>query len=281
MFKPTRIVVCIALLAAVSITACAQPSPPITGEKTVQMFVGGTQNVMVSVYPPSTMASGAPIKKGTPVALRFYRSNDGGLTYPTRVQIVSGGGGRVGQGVRGSKTPSWITARLKVPVDNKPPHLVHLAVTAVVDGVESAKVNSNLSFRYFPALRRYGSPAAANAGNGAPTPRGLQGKWKIDSGGTMTVHHQGKRFTATMTGPYEGKTLTITMTGTVQNTINGVVYEFTKETRLGSQAIKGDGRMTVKGNDVTGHMTMRVNGKSHRQKIAFRKKGTTLVDLTR
>lgn len=279
----TRLVASAALIATLTAAVHAQPTPPVTGPRSVQMFQGGTQNAWIAVNPPTTFVSGAAIPTNTPVQIRVYRSFDGGLTYPTRVQVVSGGKGRVGQGAFGSKTKPWIDAKLKVGVDNRAPHLVYLAVTAVVGGVESAPVNTNLTFRYWPAFQSYATPAAAAAANGAATPAGLAGTWTVNTGGTLTVRHKGKRFTATMSGPYDGSTITVTMTGSVQNTSNGVVYRFKQETSMSSmpnRVLKGDGQMTVRNGRVKGFMTMKFNGRSYKQKMDFRLDGRTLVDLT-
>ena len=79
------------------------PNPPGTGPFSVRTFAGGTKRVMLAVNPPTTYTDGSAIKQGTGVWIRIYRSMDGGKTFSTRVHMVSGGQGFVGQDKAGSR----------------------------------------------------------------------------------------------------------------------------------------------------------------------------------
>lgn len=171
------------------------PRPPLTERYSVQMFLGGTQNCWIAVWPPSDYADGTPIPFGTEVQIKVYRSYDAGKTYAERdVEIVGGpaadGKGKVGQGERDPREKEWIDCKLKTPVDYNDPFAVWLAVTAIVNGKESEKNNLNLNFRYResstgqPALIRYATPEEAQTGGSGladelarPLPQELPGKW--------------------------------------------------------------------------------------------------------
>lgn len=213
--------------------------------------------------------------------MRVYRSYDGGLTFPTRLELTYGGKGRVGQGAAGSRTPSWISARVRVNVDNQAPYLIHLAITAVVDGVESAPVATNLSFSYFPAFRRYASPAAARTANGLAAPQSLAGTWTITGGAGLSITHAGKKFTGNLTVPNGGRAVTTSMDGTVQNTANGVIYRFSATMNLQSGPLPGTGQMIVRDGTVSGSIRMVSDGRSYDVPLKFRIEGSTLVDLGR
>jgi hypothetical protein len=163
------------VVALIQINANAQvaksPTAPSTGSNSVQMFAGGSQNVWLAVYPPTVYTDGSAIAKGKRVSLKFYQSVNGGKTYTSPVTIESMGTGTIGQGKAGSRQKPWIDAKLKVHVDNKKPHLIYLAVSAVVDGVEGPATNANLTFRYYPGLTRYASVAEANDANGVASSR--------------------------------------------------------------------------------------------------------------
>jgi hypothetical protein len=156
-----------------------EPNPPGTGPFTVQMFLGGTQNTYLCLYPPTTYTDGTPIPNGTGVTIRIYRSATGAPgTFTTPVQILSGGSGSVGQGAAGTRQKPWIDLTVKTPVDCLEPRIVFLAAAAVVNGVEGPQTTNDLSFRYaiggtpgspancYPQLIRYPNPAAALAAAG-------------------------------------------------------------------------------------------------------------------
>ena len=236
---------------------CAQPNPPGTGANSIQMFQGGTQNVWIAVYPPTTYVDGTPIPSGTPVKLKVYRSMDGGTTYGSVVSIESGGSGRVGQGAAGSRTKPWIDAKLSVPVDQEAPYMVYLAVSAIVGGDEGPATNSNLTFRYYPSLVRFAAVPNDEADDDRPVQQGpLNGTCSLD-GGSITIKQNGKRVTgsvsvggqvlATLSGTFANGVyslnaqvscestqfsvpVTISMNGKTTGTVT-VVYEGTSTTR--------------------------------------------------
>lgn len=163
------------------------PSPPLTDRYSVQMFQGDTQNCWIAVYPPNTYTDGTATADGTPVKINVYRSYDEGRTYGKRgVELESGGQGKVGQGEDTPRTKRWIDCKLKTPVDNKEPYAVWLAVSAVVGGQESAKINKYLTFRYVgkdgrPRLERYLTPDLSGEPVddelARPLPQELPGIW--------------------------------------------------------------------------------------------------------
>ena len=164
-----------------------RPSPPRTGQFSVQMFQGNTQNCWIAVYPPTTYDDDTPISKGKEIEVRVYRSHDRGRSYGRRgAKIVAGGKGFVGQGERGARSKPWIDCKLETPVDHKRPHVVYLAASVIVDGVESRAVNRYLTFRYAdndgnPQLVRYEttdiSGNAVDDQSSRPLPQELPGLW--------------------------------------------------------------------------------------------------------
>jgi len=162
-------------LAGLAVPGIGQvPNAPGTGPFTVQMFVGGTQNTYLCVYPPTAYTDGTPIPAGTPVSIRIYRSMSGAPgTFTTAVTIASGGTGTVDQGAAGTQQKPWIDITVLTPVDCIEPRIVFLAASAVIGSTESPQTTDDLSFRYavggapgssancYPALIRYPNPAAA------------------------------------------------------------------------------------------------------------------------
>ncbi len=167
--------------------AAPRPDPPRTETYSVQMFQGGTRNCWIAVYPPPSYDDRRPIPDGTKVRIKVYRSYDGGKTYGTRgVAILAGGRGEVGQGEKNARIKRWIDLKLRTAVDGKKPYAVWLAVSAVVNGVESRKTNRYLSFRYKtkdgrPSLIRYETPDVSGVGVddklARPLPQELAGTW--------------------------------------------------------------------------------------------------------
>jgi len=172
------------------VQAQSPPRPPLTERYSVQMFQGATKDCWIAVWPPAANADGTGIPYGTKVQIKVYRSLDGGKTYTDRdVKIVGGPGtngeGFVGQGERNPLEKEWIDCKLETPVNDQEPYAVWLAVTAVVNGKESAKNNAFLTFRYRekgrPALVRFPTPDVSGAGVAddlaRPLPQELPGKW--------------------------------------------------------------------------------------------------------
>jgi hypothetical protein len=125
------------------------PNPPGTGPFSIQLFMGGTEYAMVSVFPPTSYTDGTLIPNGTPVQIKLYRSLTGQPgTFTIGVQIEGGGTGNVGQGAPGTTQKPYIDIKARTPVDCIEPRLVFLAATAVVNGVESPQTTNNLSYRY-------------------------------------------------------------------------------------------------------------------------------------
>jgi hypothetical protein len=166
----------------------AKPNPLITGKYSVQYFIGGTQTCMVSVYPPLAYVDGKPLKAGSKLEVKFYRSYDGGRTYGTKgVEVVKqeyieARNPDTGQNRFDPARIDWINCELKTPVDPPDPlntiellgqradgskaagkdTTVYLAASIVVGGVESEKNNRFLTFSYatggVPGLTRYEHP---------------------------------------------------------------------------------------------------------------------------
>jgi len=165
-----------------------RPDPPRTGPYSVQLFQGGSQYCLIALYPPKTYIDNSPIRPGTKVRMKVYRSHDGGKTYGTRgVSIVFGGEGHVGQGEDNARIKRWIDCKLKVLVDNKKPYVVRLAASAVVGGVASTATTRYLTFRYAtdngtPRLIRYETPSATGPGVAdelaRPLPQELPTRWE-------------------------------------------------------------------------------------------------------
>jgi hypothetical protein len=205
MFKFKTLFAVAALTVSTTIELNAQsgtPAPPPTGPRSVQMFQGKTQNVWLAVYPPTTYSDGTPIKDGTPVKIKVHRSYDGGKTFKSRVTVVSGGSGFVGQGKAGSKKKPWIDMKVEVPVDNKAPYLVVLGISSVVGKKESAINTSNLTFRYYPSLQIFGSPAEAVTDEKSTPATGqgpLHGNWDVNGQGTLVINEKGNKVTGTIT----------------------------------------------------------------------------------
>ena len=258
--------VCLLTVCGVPQQLLAQPNPPGTGSNTIQMFQGGSQNVWIAVYPPTTFTDGTPIPDGTAVQLRVYRSTDGGQTYSSRVTIDSGGSGFVGQGAAGSRRKPWIDAKLIAPVDNRAPYMVYLAVAAVVGGEEGPMTNANLTFQYYPSLVRYATPPASEqpdddqpAGSGP-----LNGTYSVD-GGSLTINQRGNRVTGTIVGG--GQTV-----ATLSGTYSGGVYRLNASVNYEGQrfsvpltitmngAPSGTASFTFEGETTT--VNFRVSGRS-------------------
>ena len=247
------------------------PSPPSTGARSIQMFQGKSQNVWIAVYPPKTYANGAPIKPGTPVSIRVRRSFDNGKSFESRVTVVSGGRGFVGQGKAGSKKKPWIDLKLKVPVDNQKPYRVVLGVTAVVGKEESALNTSNLTFQYYPSLKIFPSPPEAENGKGIKTGHGsgpLHGTWNLDGQGTLTLQEKGRSVSGTITTQGQQiATLSGTRNGNQYNLAVTLTFEGKKYDAMVNLTVASNGK------DLSG--TARANGDSIPLKLKI--KGRSLV----
>ena len=261
------------IFAAVQVQAqTSTPSAPPTGPRSIQMFQGGSQNVWAAVYPPTTYADGSPIKSGTPVKIRVYRSYDGGKTFKTRVSVLSGGSGYVGQGKAGSKKKPWIDMKLKVPVDNKAPYTVVLGVTAVVGKYESAINVSNLTFRYYPSFQIFGSPSEVtgedsdkpskpNSGHGP-----LHGTWNLNGQGTLVINESGNKVSgvinasgqqlATLSGTRRGNRYSLS----VLLTWEGKSYRASVNLNVAKNRKSVSGTATAEGESIP--LSFKINGRT-------------------
>ena len=194
---PALLMRVLVLLTLAAGSAAAQPAgptpnPPGTGAFSVQMFAGGTKYTYLSLNLPTTYTSGAPIPNGTTVQIKIYRWDWTAKTWgPVQLDAGSGEGpwGSGGRGQAGVNTSVSFVAI--TPVDCVEPRVVVLGATALVNGVESAMVTNDLSFRYaspppagspagstegcVPELQRLASPAAALPAGLAPGPGGGAG----------------------------------------------------------------------------------------------------------
>lgn len=206
---PARFVLVLALLTAAVGSVAAQPAgpapnPPGTGPFSVQMFIGGTQYTYLTLNLPTAYSSGAAIPAGTAVQINIYRWDWSSRTW-NAVRLDAGTGeGPWGSGGRGQVGVNTFVSFVAItPVDCIEPRVVVLGATAVVGGVESTMVTSDLSFRYaspppadkpasttedcVPGLERFGSPAAALPPGLAPTPAAVPvtpGSLRPTTGGT-------------------------------------------------------------------------------------------------
>lgn len=164
------------------------PNAPITGKFSVQWFLGGTKNCMISFYPPLNYTDGSLIPAGVEMKAKFYRSYDGGKTYAEKgvklikQEFVDFTNPVNGQNRFDPARISWLNCTLETPVD--PPRndaiellgqrpdgataqkdtTVYLAVSIEVNGVESERTNRFLTFSYatggIPGLTRFEKPDA-------------------------------------------------------------------------------------------------------------------------
>lgn len=247
------------------------PAPPTTGPRSIQMFQGGTQSVWACVYPPTTYSDGTPIKNGTPVKIKVYRSYDGGKTFSSRVTVLSGGSGFVGQGQAGSRKKPWIDAKLQVPVDNKAPYTVVLGMTVVVGKNESALTVSNLTFRYYPSLQVYGSPSDApgnDSKKGTKPGKGhgpLHGTWTLNKDTAVFIRENGNKVTGTMTRDLQQASITGTRSGNRYNltlTIgqDGKLYKVALNLTVASNGKSISGTASMEGESFP--LTFKINGRN-------------------
>lgn len=175
---------CVVLLhAADAWGAAAKPNPPITSRYSVKGFVGGTKTLVLALYPPLTFTDGTPIPAGTNVKVHVYRSYDRGKTYGVkgvkliRQRYIDFRNPETGQNRFDPARISWIDCTVETPVDppksdsisllgipadgkaGKQDTIVYLAASVEINGVQSARTNRYLTFRYavggIPGLVRY------------------------------------------------------------------------------------------------------------------------------
>ena len=189
LFMRAFVLLTVAVGSAAAQPAGPTPNPPGTGPFSVQMFAGGTKFTYLTLNLPTAYTTGAPIPNGTTVQIKIYRWDWSSKTWgPVTLDAGSGEGpwGSGGKGQVGVNT--FVSFVAITPVDCVEPRVVVLGATAVVAGVESAMVTSDLSFRYasppppdkpagttegcVPELQRLGSPAAALPAGLAPAPPG-------------------------------------------------------------------------------------------------------------
>ena len=141
-------IVLLLLLFTATVLAQPTPSPPITGRNSIQMIIGGTQKVLLSITPPSTYTNGAPIPPGTDCAIVVYYSKFKDRGAPGTYTHEAG---RARGKVPGpSDARPWLKITALVPRETKPTGTIYMACKAIVDGQESALNNEWLTADWAP-----------------------------------------------------------------------------------------------------------------------------------
>jgi hypothetical protein len=141
-----------------------QPAPPRNGKNSVQMAIGGTDNVLLAIVPPRAYTDGTPIPVGTPCTIVIYRSRAKGApgTYTEEV------GRAEGKVTSPNDLQAWIDIKAHAGPDNPNGDTIYLASTAIVGGVESNRNNQWLTINWYLGgftVDEYtpGGPGAAGA----------------------------------------------------------------------------------------------------------------------
>ncbi len=122
-----------------------QPVPPRTGKNSVQMAIGGTDNVLLAIVPPRAYVNGAPIPVGTPCTIVIYRSKANGApgTYTEEV------GRAEGKVTSPNDLQAWMDIKAHAGPDDPNGDTIYLACTAIIGGVESARNNQWLTINWY------------------------------------------------------------------------------------------------------------------------------------
>jgi hypothetical protein len=148
-----------------------EPVPPRTGQYSVQLIIGHTDDVILNIIPPRLYTDGTPIPMGSPCTIVIYRSKAKGApgTYTEEV------GRAEGTVTSPDDMQPWIVVRANAGPEDPLSDTIYLACTAIVDGVESARNNQWLTINWHPqGIPEWDvieSPGGAGvAGPGAFTP---------------------------------------------------------------------------------------------------------------
>jgi hypothetical protein len=147
-----------------------QPVPPRTGKNSVQIAIGGTDNVLLAIVPPRAYTDGTPIPVGTPCTIVIYRSKANGApgTYTEEV------GRADGKVTSPNDLQAWIDVKAHAGPDNPNGDTIYLACTAIVGGIESNRNNQWLTINWYLGgftVDEYPAGASGAAGAaGAVTP---------------------------------------------------------------------------------------------------------------
>jgi hypothetical protein len=147
-FSCLLLVAAIILLLSAEVMAQAgsmQPVPPRTGKNSVQMAIGGTDNVLLAIVPPRAYLDGTPVPVGTPCTIVVYRSRSKGApgTYTEEV------GRADGTVTSPNDLQAWIDVKAHAGPDNPNGDTIYLACTAIVGGVESNRNNQWLTINWY------------------------------------------------------------------------------------------------------------------------------------
>lgn len=149
------------LLLALFIPALAlareEPCPPRNGRNSVQMIIGGRNDIPMCIVPPRQYVSGARIPNGTRVTISVFRSYQEGKagTYTEKVGESSG-----------MVEQPWLDLSANVPPGKG--NTFYLASCATINGVTSALNNQWLTVQWWPGGFKVLVSPPSGSGAGRP-----------------------------------------------------------------------------------------------------------------
>lgn len=123
-----------------------EPVPPRTGQYSVQLIIGDTDDVVLNIIPPRLYTDGTPIPKGTPCTIIIYMSKATGAPG-TYIEEVGRAEGAV---TAPNDLQAWMVVKANAGPDDPLNDVIYLACTAVIGGVESAQNNQWLTINWHP-----------------------------------------------------------------------------------------------------------------------------------